>query len=433
VSAPELGTGARAYLRLLRYPPALAPFASALVARLSISMAPLGLLLLVQAERGAYGIAGFVTGSFAVGCAAGTPLWGRAMDRFGQVKTLIPTSLISAGFLAGCALAAALGAPLTMLLGLAAAAGVSYPPISPAMRAAWRAIFPDPAARRVAFALDATSVELLFVAGPLVLSVLLAFTNPVVPVLVTAGCIVVGGIAYCRTDAARVTHLQPARHSATPNHGVSGVHRSAITVPGIAAVLAAMLSLSIGFGQVDTSLAGTAGKILGSTDRVGILFTAVAGGSGLGGLIYGARNWSRSEHQTLPMTTVGFAILLASVAGLIGTGTVHLWLMLVLLFGAGLMIAASLIMQQRLMDQLAPLNRLNEAQSMLSAMTQVGGAVGTAIAGVLIDAHGVSASFAGAACAAGISCVVAVASQRHWLSALTSAHRAASQTSGSAA
>jgi MFS family permease len=418
VNTPELSTGARAYLRLLRYPPALAPFGSALVARLSISMAPLGLLLLVQAERGAYGVAGFVTGSFAVGCAVGTPLWGRAMDRHGQVKTLVPTSLISAAFLAGCALAAPLGASLTTLLALAAAAGVSYPPISPAMRTAWRSIFPDPAARRVAFALDATSVELLFVAGPLVLSALLALTNPVVPVLVTAGCIVAGGIAYCRTDAARGSHVQAAGPSDTPDRADAGVHRSAITVPGIAAVLAAMLSLSIGFGQLDTSLAGTAGKVLGSTDRVGILFTAIAGGSGLGGLIYGARNWSRTERQTLPMTAAGFAVFLISVAGLVGAGAVHLWLVLPLLFGAGLMIAPSLIMQQRLIDQLAPMNRLNEAQSMLSAMTQVGGAVGTALAGVMIDAHGVSASFTGAACAAGVCCLVAVASQRRWLTAL---------------
>lgn len=423
MTAPELGTGVRAYLRLLRYPTAALPFGAALLARLSISMAPLGLLLLVQLERGAYGIAGFVTGFFAVGCAIGTPLWGRAMDRFGQVKTLIPTALVSSGFLSTCALATVAGAPLAALLGLAAAAGMSYPPVSPAMRAAWREIFPDPAARRVAFALDATSVELLFVLGPLVLSALLALTNPVVPVLVTAGCITAGAIAYCRTGIARKSRPQTVRSSVATSRGGHGTHRSAITVPGIAAVLAAMLGLSIGFGQLDTSLAGTAGEALGNTDRVGILFTAIAGGSGIGGLIFGARNWSRSERQTLPMTTAGFAILLTSVGGLISSGVPHLWLLLPLLFGTGLTIAPSLIMQQRLMDQLAPSNRLNEAHSMLSAVTQVGGAIGTALAGMMIDFHGLSASFTGAAIAAAVCCGVSVLSQRHWLTALTAAER----------
>lgn len=425
VSAPELGTGAGAYLRLLRYPAAALPFGAALVARLSISMAPLGLLLLVQLERGAYGLGGFVTGAFAIGCATGTPLWGRAMDRFGQIRTLLPTSLTSAGFLVGCALATVAGAPLGMLLGLAAVAGLSYPPISPAMRASWRVIFPDPAARRVAFALDATAVELMFVAGPLVLSGLLALTNPVMPVLVTAGCIVAGGIAYCRTDVARMSRPQPAAVSPATTTG-AGWHRSAITVPGVAAVLAVMLSLSIGFGQLDTSMAGTAGEALGNTDKVGILFAAIAGGSGVGGLFFGSRNWARSERQMLPRTTAAFAILLASVAGLVGFGVLHLWLLLPVLFCTGLTIAPSLISQQRLMDQLAPANRLNEAHSMLSAVTQVGGAIGTAFAGIMIDLHGVSTSFTGAAIAAVVCCAVAVAGQQHWITALRTAERSAS-------
>ena len=64
-----------AYLRLLRYRPAAAPFLAATVARLPISMAPLGILLLVQSERDAYSLAGIVTGAFAIGSAIGTPLW----------------------------------------------------------------------------------------------------------------------------------------------------------------------------------------------------------------------------------------------------------------------------------------------------------------------------------------------------------------------
>ena len=138
-----IGSGVRAYLRLLRYRPAAGPFLAALVARLPMSMAPLGILLLVQDVRGAYSVAGFVTGAFAVGCAAGTPVWGRLMDRFGQTRVLLPTSLTSAALLVAMALATIWGAPTAALVALAAAAGLSYPPMSPALRAAWRVIFPD--------------------------------------------------------------------------------------------------------------------------------------------------------------------------------------------------------------------------------------------------------------------------------------------------
>ena len=120
----DLGTGLRAYGRLLRYPPAAIPFISAVVARLAISMAPLGLLLLVESERDAYGVAGVVTGAFAIGCAIGTPAWGRLMDRFGQVRTLVPTTLASAGLLAADAFATVAGAPLAFLIVLAGFAGV---------------------------------------------------------------------------------------------------------------------------------------------------------------------------------------------------------------------------------------------------------------------------------------------------------------------
>jgi predicted MFS family arabinose efflux permease len=54
-------------------------------------------------------------------------------------------------------------------------------------------------------------------------------------------------------------------------------------------------------------------------------------------------------------------------------------------------------MQQALLDHLAPPDRLNEAQAFLSASNTTGAAVGTAIAGIVIDVGGVPWSFGGAA------------------------------------
>lgn len=417
-ASAELGTGVTAYLKLLAYPPAAVPFLAALVARLPISMAPLGMLLLVQSERDAYGDAGIVTGAFAIGCALGTPLWGRSMDRFGQVPVLIPTTVVSAGFLVATALSTIFGAPMIALIALAAGAGLSFPPMSPAIRTAWRVIFPNPASRRVAFALDATAVELLFVLGPLLLSGLLVFTPSVVPLLATAGCMLVGGAVYCRSDAARRSRPMETK-PAGPLDQAPSVHRSAITVPGVALVLMVVLALSLGFGQLDTSLAGTAGEILGSSDKLGVLFTAIAGGSVVGGLVFGARDWPVDQRRTLPVLTGAFALLLAAVAALVGTGNPPLWLLLPLLFGTGLTIAPNIITLQGLVDRLTPTTRLNEAQAMFSATNQVGAAVGTAVAGLLIDAHGLTWSFRGAAIAIGLCCLFSLVSQPIWTRRLT--------------
>jgi MFS family permease len=416
----------RAYVDLLRYAPAARPFLAALIARLPMSMAPLGILILVQHERGAYALAGLVTGAYAVGSACGTPLWGRLMDRFGQVRVLAPTALASGTFLAAIALGTVLGGSNLLLVGLAVAAGCFYPPISPALRVAWRIIYPDPAARRVAFALDATSIELIFVGGPLLLSALLAATPPVAPLLATAALMIIGSLGYCRTEAAR-----RSRPVLAPDPGETVLEprrrpiRSAMSATGVTAVLFVMLALSIGFGQLDTSMAATAGALLGDNTRVGILFAAIAGGSTIGGLAFGARHWRLEERKAVPVLLGLFAVLLTAMAVLLGSGQASLWLVLPLLFLTGSTIAPTLIMQQALLDHLAPLERLNEAQAFLSAANTTGAAAGTAIAGFMIDFYGLGWSFAGAAIFAGVAALIAAAQKRRWLTATAAVSAAA--------
>lgn len=411
----EVGSGLSAYVRLLAHGPAARPFLAAVVARLPIAMAPIGMILLIQHIRGAYGIAGFVTGAYALGTAAGSPVWGRLMDRLGQPRVLIPTSLASATVLAALAIAAVAGAPDPVLVVMAAVSGLAFPPISPAMRAAWRVIFPDAESRRVGYALDATSVELVFVGGPLLLSLLLAFTPPVVPLLVTAALMAGGGLAFSSTSAAR-TWTPESRTSVAGDvhHG----RKSAITAPGVFSVLAVMTVMSIGFGQLDTSMAATAGEVLGGTQRVGILFASIAGGSAIGGLLYGTRHWGGDERRRVSRFLGVFAFFLACMSVLMLTESRPLWVMLPLLFLTGLTIAPTLIMQQNLLDTLAPPNRVNEAQSFLTASNTSGAAAGTALAGILIDYHGLSWSFAGAAIAVAMAASIAFGSQRVWRAAI---------------
>lgn len=408
----ELGSGVRAYGRLLSYGPASRPFLAAVIARLPIAMAPLGILLLVERERGTYSLAGFVTGAFALGSAVGMPLWGRLMDRWGQPRVLVPTAVTSGAFLAALAIATVAGASSAVLLLLSLGAGLAFPPMSAAMRAAWRTIFPGRASRRVAFALDGTSVELIFVGGPLLLSLLLVLTPSGVPLLVTSALMVGGALAYCRTGAAR-----RSRGVVVADDAAEGAPRRRLPVlliGGVFTVLAVMLVVSVGFGQLDTSMAATAGLLLGSTDKVGVMFAAIAGGSAIGGLAYGAGTWRFAERHGIVVLLAAFSVLLGAMALLLGSGSASLATVLPLLFLTGLTIAPTLIMQQALVDQLAPVDRLNEAQAFLSAANTTGAAAGTAAAGVLIDVHGVGWSFGGAAIALALAVLVALASQRTW-------------------
>ena len=415
VTDVQLGTGVRAYGRFLRHGPASRPFAFAALARLTLAMVPLGILILVEQERQTYAIAGVVSGAYAIGAALGTPLWGRLMDRFGQVAVLLPTAVTSAALLVGLALATTSGAPDQALIAIAAGVGLSYPAISPALRSSFRIVLPDPQARRVAFALDATSVELAFVCGPLLLSALLLPRIPLLPLLVTAGLIAGGGLGYCATGVARRASAAVQRVAAGHDPRTTPVGpRTALASTGVVAVLAVMLMLSIGFGQLDTSMAATADLALGGTEQVGVLFAAIAGGSTVGGLAFGARSWPFDERRAVAVLLCLFGLFLALLAGLLSVGAVSLLILLPLLFLTGLTIAPTLIMQQGLLDHLAPAHRLNEAQAFLSASNTTGAAVGTAIAGIVIDIAGLSWSFLGAALGALLAAAVAVLNKPRW-------------------
>jgi MFS family permease len=387
----------------------------AALARLTLAMIPLGILILVEQERQAYAIAGVVSGGYALGAALGTPVWGRLLDRFGQVAVLLPTSVASAALLVALALATTGGAPDIALIAIAAGVGLSYPAISPALRSSFRIMLPDPQDRQVAFALDATSVELAFVCGPLLLSALLLPGLALLPLLVTALLLAGGGLAYCATSVARRASAAAQRAAAGHNPRTTGAGpRTALASGGVAAVLAMMLMLSIGFGQLDTSMAATADRALGGTEQVGILFAAIAGGSTVGGLTFGARRWPFDERRAVPVLLGLFGLCLGLLAVLLSVGALSLFILLPVLILTGLTIAPTLIMQQTLLDRLAPADRLNEAQAFLSASNTSGAAVGTAIAGIVIDVAGLPWSFGGAALGVLFAAGVAALNQRRW-------------------
>ncbi|MFI7586386.1 MFS transporter [Spongisporangium articulatum] len=390
------------YLALLRVPGALVAFVSATVARLPISMATLGAVLLVQEARGSYALAGAVTACFALGSAVGTPFWGRLLDRHGQARVLAPPALISAVLLVALALGAVGGMPAAGLAGLAAGAGVSFPPVSPAMRAAWQGLLPAEDDRQAAYALEAVAIEMVFLLGPLVLSLLLATTPAEVPLIVTAVLLAGGTLAYVSTSASRA--VRP--HRPVGEDVPAGPRLSLFRSRAVVTVLASGAFLAAGFGGLDVAVAATAQGLFGHRELLGVLYLGVAGGSALGGLVYGARTWPGSDWQRLRFVPSGVALGMLLAAGYAAWLTptdspavAAVVAAVVLLSTAGVFIAPSTIIQQNLADAHAGKGRGGEVQSLLSAAITAGAAGGTAVAGVLVDAGGAALSYGGAAVA----------------------------------
>jgi len=318
--------------------------------------------------------------------------------------------------LAALALATVRGAGPVALVSVAALAGAAFPPMSPAMRGAWKAVLPPGRLRQAGFALDAVAVETVFVGGPLLLSLLLAPGVPVLPLLVTVALLVVGGVGYSLTAAARGAGLAVTeRPAAKPDAGRAPTEQTAHAVHGgavlrsraLLAVLAVAAAMAVAFGHIDTSLAATARERLADPAALGLLFTAIAGGSATGGLLYGARHWRWLPGRQLPVLLGAFALALAGLPLLLSADDLRLGALLPLLFVAGLPIAPSLIVQQNLVDDRAHPSRAGEAQAWLSSAATTGAAAGTALCGVLLDVAGLPWAFAAAALAAGCSALIA--------------------------
>src|SRR4051812_34543998 len=81
------------YRSVLSRPGALKFSLAGLVGRLPLAMAGLGIVLLVQSERGSYGVAGSVSAAYLAANAVLALPMGRLVDRWGQARVLSATSL----------------------------------------------------------------------------------------------------------------------------------------------------------------------------------------------------------------------------------------------------------------------------------------------------------------------------------------------------
>src|ERR1700744_5720336 len=143
------------YRSVLSLPGCARVLATALIARLPQGMTSLAILLLVRSHTGSYTAAGIAVGAYDFATAAGAPLVGRLVDRFGRRRVLGPEAMLQALVLVAIVIAAHAGAGAVALVVLSALAGGLWPPIAPSVRALLRDLVRDAKGRQAAYALRA--------------------------------------------------------------------------------------------------------------------------------------------------------------------------------------------------------------------------------------------------------------------------------------
>ena len=384
------------YRRVLSRPGALAFSSAALVARLPMSMVGLGIVLLVEQRTGSYGLAGTVSAAFVLAEAAFAVLHGRLVDSFGQWRVLpVAISIFGAG-MALMMVSVEQDWSLALTYAFAALSGAALPQVGASVRTRWAHLLDEPREVQTAFALEAVLDEVVFVVGPVVVTMLATGWHPVAG-LTTA---VVSGLIGTFAFAAQRRTEPPAGHRDASGAREPMPWRLVLTLAAVCLTLGGL------FGAAEVTTVAFAEE-QGMRWAAGWLLAAWAVGSLLAGLVTGAVHWRSGPDVRLRW---GSAAMALAMVPLIFVESVPL--MAVVLVLGGLAIAPTMIGAMTMVEQGVPASRLTEGMAILHTGLVAGVAPGAGIAGFVVDQRGASAAYGVALVGGILGALVAQTAQR---------------------
>jgi MFS family permease len=317
-------------------------------------------LLLVAAQHASMTVAGLVVAGYTLGQAATGPVRGRLADRRGLVPVAAVCTAAYALALLGLLASALAATPAWLLVGVATAAGLVNPPLSPGMRSLWSS-YAGARLTQTAFALDAAVFDLAYITGPVLAS---GLATGLAPAAAVAVLLTLTGVAVITIAASsrRAEHREPA---ATKRSRFGPLRSAALRQ---LLITAALTNAALSATEVALTAYVRHHHALWAS---GPLLAEVSIGSILGSLFLGTRPWRLRRLLTgyagglALLTAAGlYAPLLAVAAPLAG---LCLGPTLATLFGAA--------------ARAAPPGNGTETQAWVNSIMNGGAAGGAALAG----------------------------------------------------
>lgn len=372
-----------AYTELLKTHGVGRIIAAQLTARLPSGMLSLGVLLHIEQVTGSYGAAGLVLAATSVGQAIAGPITSRWMGIWGMRRVLTLTLVVSAIAIATIALVEMI-VPLYMVLGLIA--GLSTPPVQSAVRT----IYPKMVNSRQLtplFSLDASLQEIIWIVSPVVVT-LVSTQIGTVPALLMVVVISIGGGAW---------------FISSPEVGRVRIPRSRRSIGKVLAKPPVLLATVVGFlliGACSAVEAGVVGTFGHGGIEAGLVLAVFAVGSLAGGLSFGhipIGPWAMARR----FAVVAIGLSLASFS-------LDVWWLGITLFIAGVGVAPALAVVFAMTSASVKFSETAEAYGWIGTGQLIGAAVGSAVAGFLIDGAGPQGAYWAAAVLAIVGMIVAI-------------------------
>lgn len=347
---------------------------SALIARLPLVMMMLSLVLLVRGEGHPYWVVGVTSACLTIGTGFGAPLLGRLADRVGAVPVVL-----TSGGVAGTALLVIAAVPHTLgpwgIAGLAFVAGCAEPPVNAVLRALLPRLAEGDALRTV-YSVEAALQEILFVAGPPAVALIVLVGSPSLSLAICGIVLMAASVWF--TIVVR-PHVAPGRPR-TGGRVLASVE--------LRLLVAAFALTGLMFGGIDIATVASM-DAHGHRDLAGVALGIWAVGSLVTGVLVArlvrASPWVRLPWLTLVMGTLTVPlVVLQRDPVLLCAG----------LFVQGCCIAATLGTVYELVPKVASEDQLTEAFAWTSSFILAGFAAGAALTGALTGAYGPAAGFA---------------------------------------
>ncbi|WP_298743869.1 MFS transporter [uncultured Microbacterium sp.] len=366
------------YRELLRVPGVARIIAAQLTARFPNGMTSLAILLHVEQTTGSYGAAGLVLAAASIGQATSGPVTSRWMGIWGIRRVLTLTTAVCAAAILVLALVPMEVAGY-MFFGLLA--GLSTPPVQSAVRT----IYPKLVNSRQLtplFSLDASLQEIIWILAPVVITVV-ATQVGTVPGLLLIVVILLGGGAW---------------FILSPEVGRVRIPRSRRAFGKVLRSPVVLLATVTGFLLIGACAAVEAGVVAtfghGGLEA-GLVLAVFAIGSLAGGLAFGhvpIGPWSMARR--FGAVTLGLVLTVFAVIDI--TDTTAWWVSASLLV-AGVGIAPALAMMFAMTSASVRFSDTAEAYGWIGTGQLIGAALGSAIAGFLIDGVGPAGAYWAAA------------------------------------
>ncbi|MBY8338820.1 MFS transporter [Streptomyces spinosirectus] len=363
--------------------------AAGFLGRMPLSMMGIGVVTMISQLTGRYGLAGALSATIALAAAALGPQVSRLVDRYGQRRVLRPATLIALSAAAGLLCAAHFGWPDWTLFVCAAGIG-SVPSLGAMIRARWAALYRGTPKLHTAYSFESVVDEVCFIFGPIIsIGLSTAWFPEAGPLL--AACFLAAGVFWLTAQRA----TEPAPHP-REKHG----RGSALRSPALQVLVATFAATGAIFGAVDVVTVAFADE-RGHKAAASLVLALYAAGSCTAGVVFGLLHFTGAPARRwlLGVCAMGVSMIPLLLVG-------NLPLLAVALFVAGLSIAPTMITTMSLIEEHVPRAKLTEGMTWVSTGLAVGVALGSSMAGWVIDAAGARAGYGVPAVSGAVAVVV---------------------------